>query len=82
MKSSTHYFHVKTKILADFQICISVPLIIWSHALMKDTENIKTVNLMVRQIKQKIKGNTVLLAMKSPRKRKLPKLIKESEKES
>ena len=26
MKSSTHYFHVKTKILADFEICISVPL--------------------------------------------------------
>ena len=26
MKSSTHYFHLKTKILADFQICISVPL--------------------------------------------------------
>ena len=25
-KSSTHYFHVKTKILPDFQICISVPL--------------------------------------------------------
>ena len=49
---------------------------------MKDTENIKTVNLMVRQIKQKIKGNTTLLAMKSSRKRKLPKLIKESEKES
>ena len=26
MKSSTYYFHIKTKILADFQICISVPL--------------------------------------------------------
>ena len=26
VKSSTSYFHVKTKILADFQICISVPL--------------------------------------------------------
>ena len=25
-KSSTYYFHVKSKILADFQICISVPL--------------------------------------------------------
>ena len=24
--SSTHYFHMKAKILADFQICISVPL--------------------------------------------------------
>ena len=27
MKSSTYYFHMKTKILADSQICISVPLI-------------------------------------------------------
>ena len=26
MKSSTQYFHMKTKILADFQICISAPL--------------------------------------------------------
>ena len=26
VKSSTLYFHMKTKILADFQICISVPL--------------------------------------------------------
>ena len=26
MKSSTFYFRMKTKILADFQICISVPL--------------------------------------------------------
>ena len=25
MKSSTYYFHVKRKILTDFQICISVP---------------------------------------------------------
>ena len=24
--SNTHYFQMKTKILADFQICISVPL--------------------------------------------------------
>ena len=27
MKSSTYYFHMKTEILADLQICISVPLI-------------------------------------------------------
>ena len=27
VKSSTYYFHMKTKILAEFQICISVPLI-------------------------------------------------------
>ena len=26
VKSSTYYFHVKTKVLADFQTCISVPL--------------------------------------------------------
>ena len=26
MKSSTYYFHMKPNILADFQICISVPL--------------------------------------------------------
>ena len=26
MKSSTRYFHMKRKILADFQTCISVPL--------------------------------------------------------
>ena len=30
MKSSTYYFHIKTKILADFQICISVPLRLFS----------------------------------------------------
>ena len=26
MKFSAYYFHMKTKTLADFQICISVPL--------------------------------------------------------
>ena len=26
LKSSTYYFHMKIKILADFQICISAPL--------------------------------------------------------
>ena len=26
VKSATYYFHMKMKILADFQICISVPL--------------------------------------------------------
>ena len=26
VKSSTYYFHVKRKILADFQVCIIVPL--------------------------------------------------------
>ena len=31
VKSSAYYFHMKTKILAGFQICISVPLI--AHSL-------------------------------------------------
>ena len=26
VKSSTYYFHAKRKVVADFQICISVPL--------------------------------------------------------
>ena len=26
MKSLTYYFHIKTRVMADFQICISVPL--------------------------------------------------------
>ena len=29
VKSSTYYFRMKTKILADFRICISVPLNFW-----------------------------------------------------
>ena len=29
MKSLTYFFHIKRKILADFRICISVPLKIW-----------------------------------------------------
>ena len=28
VKSSTCYFHMKTKILVDFQICISLPLML------------------------------------------------------
>ena len=46
--------------------------------LMKDTENAKnhtkTINLMVRQIKQNIEGSKILLERSSPRKRKLLKL--------
>ena len=45
---------------------------------MKDTENVKnhtkTINLMVRQINQNIKGNKIFLERTSPWKRKLPKL--------
>ena len=46
--------------------------------LMKDTENVKnhakTINLMVRQIKQNIKGSKILLERNSPKKRKLLKI--------
>ena len=31
MKSLTYYFHMKMKILADFQICMSVPLMNGKH---------------------------------------------------
>ena len=43
MKSSAYYFHIKTKILADFQICISVPLtpnhLIYGRSLYSVNEN-------------------------------------------
>ena len=46
MKSSTYYFHIKTKILAHFQICISVPLKHtynqWQNILQKVRKPIKT----------------------------------------
>ena len=38
VKSSIYYFHMKTKILTDFEMCISVPLILataYSHKLGK-----------------------------------------------
>ena len=36
LKSSTYYFHIKTKISADFQICISVPLkiTVWKTSIV------------------------------------------------
>ena len=40
MKSSKYYFHIKKKILVDFQICISVPLM----ALVDFTNNQKTIS--------------------------------------
>ena len=45
---------------------------------MKATENVKnhtkTITVMVRQIKQNIKGSKIVLERNSPMKRKLPKL--------
>ena len=40
VKSSTYYFHMKKKILADFQICISVPLRFGVLAIMLCIQNI------------------------------------------
>ena len=39
MKYSTYYFHKKTKILADFQICISVPLSIFTECEKLETQS-------------------------------------------
>ena len=43
MKSSTYYFHIKTKILANFKICISVPLKIADVAALnkRDKKDLK-----------------------------------------
>ena len=42
VKSSTYYFHMKTKILADFQICISVPLTeLWKVRLVYGRQKTK-----------------------------------------
>ena len=54
-RSSTYYFQIKTKILADFQICISVPLIGFSGSTSTTThfsitmkQNILVINCMSR----------------------------------
>ena len=38
MKSSTYYFHMKTKILADFENCISVPLSVLQFFTNRDAQ--------------------------------------------
>ena len=43
MKSSTYYFHMKTKILADFQFCIRVHAHIESsHSLRQNDAKLQT----------------------------------------
>ena len=44
MKSSTYFFHMKRKTLADFQICISVPLMSNQLLLTILTKSNFTVN--------------------------------------
>ena len=39
VKSSTYYFHMKTKILAYPQICISVPLTLERTVFLKNFKN-------------------------------------------
>ena len=67
-KSSTYYFHMKTKIFSDFQICISVPLInrnsvsfdlatlnslIYSTVFEHITKRVHNLVLSFRSLKQK-----------------------------
>ena len=46
MKSSTYYFHMKTKILTHFQICISVPFSN-TEAELKKTLLIKKMCILI-----------------------------------
>ena len=39
VKFSTYCFDIKAKIVADFQICVSLPLIIFITCSVKDLEN-------------------------------------------
>ena len=51
MKFSTYYFHMKTKILVDFQICISVPLTVAGLHCIKlgfNSEYMQTVLLLTK----------------------------------
>ena len=43
MKSSTYYFHMKTNILADFQICVSGPLIRWLNCRLRPGKYLQSV---------------------------------------
>ena len=47
VKSSTYCFHMKTKILADFQICISVPLIFKKYLMKMKEHWFKHINLYI-----------------------------------
>ena len=48
VKSSTYYFHMKTKILTGFQICISVPLKIKIIIKKKKNDNKKKSLVFVK----------------------------------
>ena len=48
MKPSTYYVHMKTKILADFLICISVLVITLSTSILKDKTAVQYSATQVR----------------------------------
>ena len=48
MKSSTNYFHVKTKKLADFQICMSVPLTDRFYRHIQDHKFVKVLEKLTQ----------------------------------
>ena len=53
VQSLTYYFHAKTKILADFQICISVPL-----KIIRQFRDIDNHQLLPKIIHQAMKNIT------------------------
>ena len=54
VKSSTNYFHMKTKILEDFQICICVPLIhiFFSFFIIANVKSSKQKGVRCKRITQ------------------------------
>ena len=60
VKSSAYHFYVKTEILADFQICISVPLRnvslhcqpVYGHRVHRVMKTAMTVMILVTALKQ------------------------------
>ena len=58
MKPSTYYFHVKTKILADFQICVSVPLPFTSKKF-PDTFKLSDITLVYRKVDSSDEANYI-----------------------
>ena len=47
VKGVTYYFHIKTQILADFQICISVPLNVWQTTALAYLQSCQTSKMVL-----------------------------------
>ena len=65
MKFSTYYFHVKIKILAHFQICISVPLIVNAELLTPLFKKFHAENLLrkIFMILEKLKEDLLFFSL-------------------